>query len=178
MGTIRITTGKYKGRKIDTPGEGTHPMGERERIALFNMVSENLPGATVMDAYAGSGALGLEALSRGAGNVIFVEKNGTAVRTITENCKMLGVEEDSVRIFRGSVEKFCDEDWALVDMILADPPYDAFDSDDVQVLADKCLKCGGVLVLSHPNEAPDLMGIELVKTRHYAGATVSVYAKL
>ena len=70
MNEVRITSGSYKGRRVATPGGKTHPMGNREKIALFNMVSEYLPGSRVLDAYAGSGALGIEALSRGAAEVV------------------------------------------------------------------------------------------------------------
>ena len=66
MKNVRITAGNYKGKVLATPGEGTHPMGERERLALFNMVGNDLTGANVLDAYAGSGILGAEALSRWA----------------------------------------------------------------------------------------------------------------
>ena len=62
MEIVRITSGKYRGRALKTPGGATHPMGSREKLALFNMVAGHLPGALVLDAFAGSGALGLEAL--------------------------------------------------------------------------------------------------------------------
>ena len=79
---IKITSGIFRGRNISTPGGKTHPMGERERLALFNMISEYLPKAAVLDAYAGSGALGIEAISRGADKVLFVDKSADAVRKI------------------------------------------------------------------------------------------------
>ena len=81
---IRVTSGKLRGRVLRSPDtSGTHPMGAREKLALFNMV--NVEGERVLDAYAGSGAVGVEALSRGASEVVFVENNRRTARVILEN---------------------------------------------------------------------------------------------
>ena len=82
MDNLRITSGNYRGRKIATPGGKTHPMGERERLALFNMIGPFIPEAMVLDAFSGSGALGIEALSRGAKHVVFVDIDKKAFETI------------------------------------------------------------------------------------------------
>ena len=93
MKKIRITSGELKGRVIASPEvAGTHPMGAREKIALFNMVGD-LTGVRVLDAYAGSGALGIEALSRGASGVVFVEKSPRVAKVIRENLAKLGLTE-------------------------------------------------------------------------------------
>ena len=146
-------------------------MGERERLALFNMIFEALPGARVLDAYAGSGALGIEALSRGAGEVVFVEKNPAAARVIRENLQSVGADAE---IAVGDVVNFTTD--RKFGVILADPPYDKFDLAGVEHLVDY-LDRGGVLVLSHPGEAPELAGLVLEKSHRYAGATISVYVK-
>lgn len=191
---LKITGGEFKGRKISTPGGETHPMGERERIALFNMIMDYLPGAQVLDAYAGSGALGLEALSRGAKEVLFVEKSHTAMHTIVDNCMSLGLREEQIAFYRGAVGAFYKKiiqgqgmvldpraEMALstfpeeFDVIFADPPYDDFNIKEVSRLANGCLKAEGVLVLSHPGEAPELPNLELVKTHQYARAHISIY---
>ena len=76
MDNIKITSGKFRGRVIKSPNSRlTHPMGAREKLALFNMINDFLPGAQVLDAFAGSGALGIEAISRGAKSAAFIEKN-------------------------------------------------------------------------------------------------------
>lgn len=170
MEKIAIISGKFKGRKISTPGGATHPMGSRERLALFNMVS--VEGLTVLDAFAGSGALGIEALSRGATSVVFVEKNSKASDIIRENLKYLGVK-DEAEIIKSSVSN---ADLPEFDVIFADPPYDNFDLIEVESLT-KSLKNGGVMVLSHPNEAPELQGLNLIKTHQYAAAHLSIYNK-
>lgn len=173
MNTIKITSGKYRGRSIQTPGDGTHPMGAREKLALFNMLAGYLPGAVVLDAYAGSGALGIEALSRGASRVDFVEKNQKAIRTIQDNLaslELLGIS----KVFKGDVKSYASP--VKYNIILADPPYDDFRPEDVRLLV-RLLEDGGVFVLSHPDEAPEIEGLELAKTSKYAAAHLSLYYK-
>lgn len=170
MEKVTIISGKFKGRKISTPGGATHPMGSRERLALFNMVS--VEGLVVLDAFAGSGALGIEALSRGAASVIFVEKNPKACEMIRQNLESLGVK-DGAEIIKSSVSS---ANLPAFDVIFADPPYDNFDLTEVESLT-KSLKNGGVMVLSHPGEAPELQGLNLLKTHQYAAAHLSIYIK-
>lgn len=168
---MRISSGIYRNRKIATPGGTTHPMGERERLALFNMIAEYLPGARVLDAFAGSGALGIEALSREAVEVVFVEKNRHACQVIRENLRDLGVDAE---IYQGDVSKYTTD--KMFEIILADPPYDNFNIAEVAHLL-QFLKIGGIFVLSHPEKAPELSNATLLKTRKYAGAQISVYIK-
>lgn len=172
MNSVRISSGEYRGRKIATPGSGTHPMGERERLALFNMISDYIPGAVVLDAYAGSGALGIEALSRGASQVIFVEKDRGAINVIKENLKSLNL---SGEVLADNAKTFTTD--KKFDVILVDPPYDNFELEGTYNLAS-ALKIEGILVLSHPGEAPEFPGLKLKKSRSYAGATISVYSKV
>lgn len=191
-GEIKITGGELGGRKIKTPGGTTHPMGERERIALFNMIITMLPGATAMDAFAGSGALGIEMLSRGAQKVVFVEKNTSAAKVIRQNLERLNIPDAVVRsvelsktimdglaadgiVVQSAVRDL--ETETKFDIILADPPYDDFKTAEVARLAN-FLKEGGVLALSHPEVAPLLPDMKLKKSRSYAGANISIYQKV
>ena len=174
MENIKITSGKFRGRAIKSPNSKlTHPMGAREKLALFNMIAEYLPGAVVLDAYAGSGALGIEALSRGAKYVVFVEKNLRIAQVIRKNLAELGLAE-MAEVYDKNAESFLPAN--EFDIILADPPYDNFDISGVENLA-KFLKKTGVLVLSHPGEAPEISGLKLNKTRKYAAARISIYTK-
>ena len=85
---IRIISGQFGGQFIDTPKTSqTHPMGERERMAIFNALRDEIPGRRILDAFAGSGAIGLEALSLGAARVDFMEKHPKAIRTI-KSCQI------------------------------------------------------------------------------------------
>ncbi len=172
---VRISGGELRGRVIATPGGGTHPMGERERLALFNMIREDIPGATVLDVFAGSGALGIEALSRGASSACFVDNSSSAINTIKQNLTMLDALPKS-KIIKGRIPDVIPS-LSVCDIILADPPYDQFVATDIISLVS-LLRDGGVLVLSHPGDAPDLSGAELVKSRKYAGATISIYRKV
>ncbi|MBQ3441423.1 RsmD family RNA methyltransferase [Candidatus Saccharibacteria bacterium] len=176
---IAITGGKYRGRKVTTPGGKTHPMGSRERLALFNMLGTACEGAVVLDAFAGSGALGCEALSRGADFVVFVDKTPEAMQTIKSNLAELGIV-DGFKIVKGSFPQVFPqtdlEDFRGFDIILVDPPYDKFGELRLDFLSG-LLKKDGVLVLSHPGEAPEIEGLKLNKTRAYAAAHISVYTK-
>lgn len=179
-GTVKITSGELKRRSIKTPGDGTHPMGERERLALFNIISEKLPGATILDAYAGSGALGLEAISRGAKKACFIEKAKKAIEIIKENCLTLNIQEDKTSFFLGSVNKYYEkfkEEPRLKDIILADPPYDDLNMEEISLLTH-FLKPSGIFVLSHPGASPIFSGLKLLKTQKYASAHLSIYKKL
>ncbi|MBQ6460938.1 16S rRNA (guanine(966)-N(2))-methyltransferase RsmD [Candidatus Saccharibacteria bacterium] len=169
--SIKITSGRYRGQEILTPGSGTHPMGAREKLALFNMLAFNLPGAKVLDAFAGSGALGIEALSRGAESVTFIEKSSAAAQIIKKNLDKLNLNGQT-EVIVGDAEKYFNN--RCFDIILADPPYNNFDTAKVQHLVE-LLNNGGVLVLSHPGEAPTFDGVTLQKTNTYAGAKISIY---
>ena len=92
---VRLIAGKFGGRTIEGSGTNrTHPMGERIRGSLFNIIGSEIEGATVLDAFAGSGSLGLEALSRGAKHATFVERDRVAQNVITNNMKTLGISSD------------------------------------------------------------------------------------
>ncbi len=176
MSTVRITSGIYKGRKVATPGGGTHPMGERERIALFNMIQDRIEGNYVMDLYCGGGTLGIEALSRGANFVLFIDNSKNAVMTTNKNLQELGlygvrggaILANILVVARTATDRY--------GVVIADPPYDKYEEKMVKYLPRLVLD-GGILVLSHPGEAPELSGLELLKTRKYAAAHISVYAK-
>ena len=87
---LRVIAGKFKGQKVLSPqSQLTHPMGSREKLALFNMLQPYLSGARVLDIYAGSGALGIEALSRGASEVTFVEKSPQIARILSQNLQQI-----------------------------------------------------------------------------------------
>jgi len=188
-GEVEITGGEFRGRRLVTPGATTHPMGSREKLAIFNALTGPLEGATVLDAYAGSGALGLEALSRGAESVTFIDKAPGARRAIKHSIAELGVEEEC-ELMPMRVEEYAQLNcppggprpsnlyvMEKFDIIFADPPYDDFDPRGVDDIS-YYLKPGGVLVLSHPGPAPEFYWLDLEKTRKYAGAHVSFYRKI
>lgn len=173
---LRITSGKYRGQLLRSPDSiTTHPMGAREKLALFNMV--DVRDQKVLDAYAGSGALGIEALSRGATEAVFVENNHQAVQILRQNLQQLHLQAP---VFAEKVAKFCQNPvfQNYFEVIIADPPYDKLDVDEISDLA-KLLAPGGVLVLSSPKELGEitLPGLELSSLHTYARAQISTYYK-
>ena len=125
-GFVRIVAGSLRGRRIPVPTDaGYRPTSDRAREGLFNILGQSLDGLRVVDAYAGSGALGLEALSRGAAHALFLERDPERAATLEALCASFGLgARSTVRIGRVL-------DWvragsdAPVDLILADPPYDS-----------------------------------------------------
>ena len=167
---IRIISGTHGGREIDTPKtKATHPMGERERAAIFNSIRAEIYGRRILDAFAGSGAIGIEALSLGASRVDFMEKHPKAIKTIQRNLEKLQLKD------RTSIVRAPDGDYSI---IFADPPYDNPQYDVVASLIAHLVP-GGFFVLSHP-EAPDppqFAYLELISDKKYAAARIKIYRK-
>ena len=167
---MQVISGKYKNLRLESPNDSrTHPMGSREKLALFNMLQPYLDGARVLDAFAGTGALGIEALSRGAGEVVFVEKSAKVAKTIKNNLTKITEPNE---VFIGDIEKYTTAE--PFDLIIADPPYDHFEPAQIQALIS-LLRKGGILVLSHPNTAPEFEDLKLIKSHSYATANISIY---
>ncbi|MBI2798242.1 16S rRNA (guanine(966)-N(2))-methyltransferase RsmD [Candidatus Saccharibacteria bacterium] len=142
---LTIVSGKYKGRKLSFPPQTiTRAVSEKVRAAIFNSLADRIEGAKVLDLYAGSGALGLESLSRGASSVTFVDKSREAALVIKKNVTTL--ESNEVSILTESVEKFV-ETGQKFDIIFFDPPYAELNFDLVKQ-ALNLLQLDGILVLS------------------------------
>ncbi len=177
---IRIIAGQYGGRTIKASQKSTtHPMGERVRAALFNMIDNELEGAIVLDAFAGVGSLGLEALSRGAKHVVFIEKDRVAQNIITENIKMLGVN-DQTKLIKAPVASWhkTAPETEQFDIIFADPPYHNLQFSTVEKLFER-LKPNGLMILSHPGRecVPSINGVVVVDNRSYGDAVLTFYRK-
>lgn len=120
--SLRIVAGSLGGRRLVAPrGSETRPTSERVREALFSILGP-MDGLVVLDLFAGTGALGLEALSRGAARVVFVEQARSALEALGRNVDALGVRAD-VAIFPTTVERACPKLPGPFDLVLADPPY-------------------------------------------------------
>lgn len=167
---IRIISGTHGGREIDTPKtKATHPMGERERAAIFNSIRAEIYGRRILDAFAGSGAIGIEALSLGASRVDFMEKHPKAIKTIQRNLEKLQLKD------RTSIVRAPDGDYSI---IFADPPYDNPQYDVVASLIAHLVP-GGFFVLSHPEvpNPPQFAYLELISDKKYAAARIKIYRK-
>ncbi|HMQ95724.1 MAG TPA: 16S rRNA (guanine(966)-N(2))-methyltransferase RsmD [Candidatus Saccharibacteria bacterium] len=178
---IRIIAGQFGGRLIDAPNTSrTHPMGERIRNALFNTIGGEIQGAEVLDAFAGSGAVGLEALSRGAKSVTMLEKDRVAAKVIEDNCKLLGVTE-SAHLIKAPVSKWLDttDDTRQYDIIFADPPYHNQQLSTVSRLFS-LLKPNGLMILSYTGigGVPIQDEIVVVDNRSYGNAHLTYFRRV
>ncbi|MGA8028981.1 MAG: 16S rRNA (guanine(966)-N(2))-methyltransferase RsmD [Bryobacteraceae bacterium] len=119
---MRVIAGRFRSRKLRTvPGFAVRPTPDRLREALFNVLAPYIEGAFFLDAYAGTGAVGIEALSRGAKHVILIERNAQALAVMRENLRSLGVEHE-VTVLRGSVSSLLPG--CKADIAFLDPPYE------------------------------------------------------
>ncbi|MGQ0561977.1 MAG: 16S rRNA (guanine(966)-N(2))-methyltransferase RsmD [Gemmatimonadota bacterium] len=122
---MRIIAGKWRGWIIDAPpGRKTRPTSDRVREAWLSAIQTEIPGSTVLDLFSGSGALGIEALSRGARHATFVEQAAPAIRTLKNNLARLGIEAPHTTIVRADALRYAaGADKLAFDLALADPPY-------------------------------------------------------
>jgi 16S rRNA (guanine966-N2)-methyltransferase len=124
---MRVIAGLFRSRTLQAPaGLATRPTSDRLRETLFNVLAPRIQGADFLDLYAGSGAVGIEALSRGAASVVFVERAAAAIRVLRANLDRLGLTE-GYRIVSGSVGGFLNNtrNGPRFDLVFLDPPYDA-----------------------------------------------------
>jgi 16S rRNA (guanine(966)-N(2))-methyltransferase RsmD len=164
---MRIIAGVMKGRRLEAPDwSGLRPTSDKLRETLFNVLAPRVAQARVVDGYAGTGAVGLEALSRGAAHLTFVESDARAVRLIERNLQRCAVT-DRYAIIRA---RFADAARRLspgmFDLVLLDPPYDRADIVSALEAASPLITPDGLVVLEHArrDDAPARAGA-LVKTR-------------
>jgi 16S rRNA (guanine966-N2)-methyltransferase len=173
---VRIVAGELGGRQIIAPKtRGTRPVTDKVRAALFDILGP-LTSLKVLDAYAGSGALGFEALSRGAQHVVGVEKGREAIQTITANIASLKLDW-AYTLLPISVESWLARSpEQRFDLVLADPPHDALDSELLGRLGG-VLAPGGTMVVEYPRRAVDheLEGLKLIDTRSYGDVVLAFY---
>lgn len=173
---MRIIAGKYGSRILKTPiGDRIHPMGERVRNAIFNKIGEEIIEAKVLDAFAGTGAIGIEALSRGASLATFVEKDRLVAKILRDNLETFGIEAS---VIHATALQFLETNQQVFDIIFADPPYRQPQVCSVEALAT-ALKPGGLLVVSNPKNIAPLANdqLKLIDERSYADAKISFYRK-
>ncbi len=177
---MRIIGGTAKGRTIAGPrGPGTRPMTDRVREALFSSLGDRVVDAQVLDLYAGSGSLGLEALSRGARSVVFVEKGREAVSVLRRNVTAVDLGGD---IFAGDVLSYLGRADRPFDLVFVDPPYDLSLASVGEVLAclERRLAPGAMVVLHRrAGEEPPRVpaGLVPVDERRYGDSRLWRYLK-
>lgn len=181
MSDLRISGGVYRGRKITVP-ETARPTEGRVREALFSILAERLEGAIVLDLFAGSGALGFEALSRGAAKAVLIDSAKKAVEALGKSRDQLGLRKDDAVILLANLpfpkpsEKLAAE--GPFDLIFADPPYDFELREELLAMVAPLLKVGGDFVLEHASRqpAPESCGpMTLHRVKAYGGSALSFY---
>lgn len=197
---IRITGGRLGRRLIRVPARGVRPTQDRVRAALFSSLADRVPGAWVLDLFAGSGALGLEAYSRGAAGVWWVESDRQALAVLKENVRQLcgaAVQDgdglgstvlpaaQETRVVEGDAMRFLRRDppGRVFDLVFADPPYDrdgAWLKNILSVLgAGSMLSASGIFVMEESAQCPvvPLAGWRLLKAREYGETRILMLAK-
>ena len=176
---MRIIAGTHRGRRIAAPkGAHTRPTGDRVREALFDLVGP-VDGASVLDLYAGSGALGLEALSRGAARCVFAETDPAACRVIRKNLEQLSLaggrvlQRDAMALLRGEIAA-----GTRHELVLADPPYERWAEveRDLAALLPSVVAASGLAVVETSARIEPSLPLDLVTSRRYGSARLTVFA--
>ena len=170
---MRVIAGELRGRRVDAPkGTATRPTSDFVREAAFNLIGP-VDGAAVLDLYAGSGALGIEALSRGAERCLFVDSSREACRTIGANLEKLGLR--ATVLCQDAVHALASERGPY-DLILADPPYELTTYDRLAPHFARLLAHDGVAVLQTPASVePALEGLHVRTSRRYGSARLTLF---
>jgi 16S rRNA (guanine966-N2)-methyltransferase len=172
---VRVVSGHLGGRRlIAPPGAGTRPTSDRVREALFSMLG-GLDGARVLDLYAGSGALGIEALSRGAATATFVDRDPRAAETIWRNLAALGIEDATVHRREALAHLRGAE--ASYDLILVDPPYSCAPrlGGPLSAALPARLRTDALIVTESDKRIPLELELPLVRERNYGDTRIAVH---
>jgi 16S rRNA (guanine(966)-N(2))-methyltransferase RsmD len=175
---MRVIAGMYGGRRIAAPpGSRTRPTSDRVREALFSILGARVDGARVLDLFAGSGALGIEALSRGAESAVFVDDAPAAVRAIRANLDALGA---GAEIRRADALRFLGAapgSGAQYDLVFLDPPYRLADTlaDRLSEALPAVLAPGAVAVAESDRRAPLALDLPQLDERRYGDTLIRIY---
>lgn len=182
---LRVISGSFKGLGLKAvPGTDTRPTTDKVKEAIFNIIGPYFDGGICLDLFAGSGGLGIEALSRGMDKAIFVDRDGKAVKTVRENIARCSAENrceiyrnDAIRALKALKKRE-----AAFDCIFLDPPYKQQNLVSILNIIDawKLLADDGVVVCEHSADVslPEKVGgLSCIKTATYGTTTISIYKK-
>lgn len=191
---IHIIGGESKGRKIKVKRnllkrgqKALRPTSAKVRKALFDIIKDRISVCSFLDLYAGTGAVGFEALSRGASKVVFVDNNASRITEIKKMIQALGVEHKAQAYKETAVmyiERLKGDDNVLFDIIFADPPYDSQEVDKIMPLIVKkdILRKDGLFIIEHPSRRSEMLiesgNLRLLKQYRYGDTTLSLYAQI
>ena len=172
---MRIIAGTRRGSRIAAPkGLATRPTGDRVREAAFNLVGP-VDDARVLDLFAGSGAMGLEALSRGAASVTFVEADRAACRTIADNLARLRLT--GARVECGDALWALQRETRTYDLVLVDPPYEQWEALEPKLAAalPRVLEPDGLLVVETGSRTEPALPLHMRTSRRYGSARLTLF---
>jgi 16S rRNA (guanine966-N2)-methyltransferase len=172
---VRVVAGEFKGRRLHSPrGARTRPTADRVREALFSMLGD-VSGARVLDLYAGSGALGIEALSRGAESAVFVERDQQALAALQRNLEAVGADAD---VRSQDVQGFLARSEGTFDLVFCDPPYD--EASRVAAALSEALPAmlgeNARIVTESDKRNPLLLPLPLVVERAYGDTRIAIHS--
>ena len=179
---MRVISGKARGIVLKTPeGLQTRPTADRVKEAMFSIIQFDLPGATVLDLFGGTGQLGIEAVSRGAKHAYFVDSADSACRLIRENLRRAKMEEQG-SVTRGDHLQYLSQCRQKFDIIFLDPPYaEVFLENAIKKISEiDILESGGIIVAERPVEKPLLLeidGFSRSKDYKYGNTLLTLYRK-
>ncbi len=173
---MRIISGKYKGKKLNGFNiDGTRPTMDRVKESLFAMIQNHINGSTVLDLFAGSGALGLEAISNGAKKCYLIDNNQIAIKTIKENS--VNIKED-INIINIDYKKFLKETKEKFDIIFLDPPYQSNQLNKALKIIEErnLLNENGIIICEYEKIEP-ITNLKLLKNKSYGPKNIKIYGK-
>src|SRR3989344_2939837 len=180
---LRVITGSAKNKRLLVPANVTRPITDRIKTSLFDIIKDLVPRSRVLDLFAGSGALGIEALSRGASSAVFVDNNPQAIKIINKNLNNCGLLDNTGRYLQDVTEFLSSQsNRGQFQIIFLDPPF-SLPQDQKLELADLCsrvLEISGLLVLRYPEKEnyPHIYkNLEKKFTKLYGISEVSFYQK-
>jgi len=173
---MRIIAGEFKSRIIKAPkGRRTHPMSERIRGALFNSLGD-INGVTFLDAYAGTGSVAIEALSRGAVDVHAVEINSDSFDILQENRNKI-TDDSRLKVHRANIKTWLKNVDIFFDVVVADPPYDKVSMNALELVASYVVPGGIFIVSLPPAEHFAMKGLKMLDEKRYGNAKLVFYKK-
>lgn len=173
---MRIISGKYRGKKLKGFDiEGTRPTMDRVKESIFGMIQGFIPEAIVLDLFAGSGSLGLEAISNGSKKLILVDNNPIVIKIIKENISSF---DDDIEVLNIDYKKYLKNTDSKYDVIFLDPPYRAnILNKAIRIIEDRdLLNDNGIIVCEYEGIIPEC-NYKLIKEKKYGPKTVRIYQK-
>ena len=175
---MRVIAGRWGGRRLQAPpGDAVRPTSDRVREALFSVLASRVPGARVLDLFAGSGALGIEALSRGAASATFVDSAAPALKALNANLGTLGAEaevrrQDALRFLGGA-----SADGREYDLVFLDPPYRLAGrlGGELSAILPAVLAPGGLAIAESDRREPLDLGLPLLDERRYGDTLIRIH---